>query len=118
MQIISKQIFSLCHAHFNVYLENPECIPSEFTVKLKERKEAPERRFRPICSCKLPAILDYSLVFVGVYNLCCDLRKKIQDFFCAIFSYACMCASLPIAHLQCLFSEHTTVATFSGSERF
>jgi len=56
MQIIYKQIFSLCHTHFKLYLENPECIPSQFTTKLKERKEAPEGRHRPVCQCRLLAI--------------------------------------------------------------
>lgn len=28
IQIISKQIFSLRHTHFNAYLETPEFIPS------------------------------------------------------------------------------------------
>lgn len=28
IQMIPKQIFSLCHIHFNAYLETPEFIPS------------------------------------------------------------------------------------------
>lgn len=120
IQIISKQIFSLCHTHFNAYLENPECIPSWFTTRLKERKEAPGGRFHPVCQCKLLAIQDFPLFLWGFYDFYCDLRRKVPRISSVSFFLlrVCVCASFLTVHWQCLLSKHTTVATFSGSKRF